>query len=130
STCSRRTSQKGDSAGLCPRGAQRGAHRTAANRRGHRRELAQAEDHLRSPDIVDALDGKALALQIPREIRPAVVGDVFVGIATGRQAAIEPLERAPPPAVVIRSAEDQPSAGFQYPGPLVEGRLLGRDVLN
>ena len=58
------------------------------------------------------------------------MGDVLVGVAARREAPIQPLKCAPAPAVVIGGTQNQPPAGLQHTGQLVEGFLLRRDVLD
>src|SRR5437868_12241715 len=58
------------------------------------------------------------------------MGDVFIGIAAGRDLAVHPFEGTPAPAVVIRGAEDQPPSGDKHPVELAEYLLVRRNVLD
>src|SRR5438445_447252 len=79
---------------------------------------------------VVGVDGHASGGEIRAQVGPPVVGDVLIRIAARCQSAVEPLECPPAPAVVVRGAEDQPSAWLQYAVELAEYPLIGGDVLD
>src|SRR5437868_15122549 len=56
--------------------------------------------------------------------------NVFVGVAARRHLTVDPFERSPAPAVVIRRAENQPSAGLQHTLELAEDRFVSGDMLD
>src|SRR5207302_10874155 len=92
--------------------------------------LSKCKDHFRAADIVDALDRESARLHEGGEVGAAVVGDVLIGIAARGDAAIEPFERAPAPAVVVRGAEDQHATRLEDALELAEDALIGGDVFD
>src|SRR3979411_1447704 len=57
------------------------------------------------------------------------MGDVLIGVATWGDPTVDPFQDPPSPAVIIRSAEDKPSAGLEDAKEFIEDLLCVRNVL-